>query len=194
MRYLLMAVLAGLFVISPAFAERDNDERHEKRGRREKGDNDRNERKYNKRKKALWGIMKQISAEERKRLRQLHASNPDEWRKEVAKVVKRIRQEKQESDKKNRQEKQELNKKIRGLVNQYKNAKDDKTKKRAMDKLRQITRKIFLAKMQKNKKRLESLEKHVKKLRQQYNFRQKNADKIIQSRLNTLTSDTKFNW
>lgn len=202
MKYLLMVVLAGLFVVSPAFAERDDDEREEKRERREKHDRDdddrdddgRNERRERKkagkryekrerRERNPWKILQNISSEERQRLSKLHATNPEAFKKEIAKIVKRLRAEKQK-----------LNKKIRNLVSQYKNAKDDKTKQEAMQQLRKITRNIFLEKMQKNKKRLESLEKHVKKLRQQYDFRQKNADKIIQSRLNTLTSDTKFDW
>lgn len=207
MKYLLAAVLAGLFVISPAFAERDNNERGQKRERHERDDDDRDNderverrgrdddrdndereerrtrKKYDKRDRNQWKILQSISAEERERLRKLHATNPAAWKEEVAKIVKRIRAEKQK-----------LNKTIKSLVSQYKNAKDDKTKKEAMAQLRKITRDIFLEKMQKNKKRLESLEKHVKKLRQQYEFRQKNADKIIQSRLNTLTNDTKFDW
>ena len=71
---------------------------------------------------------------------------------------------------------------------------DTETKKEAMEQLRKVIQKIFLEKMQKNKKRLESLEKHVKKVRQDYEFRQKNTDKIIQRRLDTLTNDTKFDW
>jgi hypothetical protein len=207
MKYLLMAVLAGLFVISPAFAERDDDERdsksderYEKRERDddERSDDERAERRerkkemgrHEKRERSQWEILKHISAAERKRLRKLHATNPEAWREEVAKIVKRIRTE----NKKIRAEKQELNKKIQGLVRQYRSSEDAEKKKKAMEQLQKITRKVFLAKMEKNKKRLESLEKHVKKLRQQYDFRHKNADKIIQSRLDTLTNDTKFDW
>lgn len=199
MKYLLIATFIGLFIISPVFAERyDNnrdDEKKERRGEVHDRDDDDREKKRGNRKirqrhdkrekqeRAQWKILQNISVEERKRLRQLHATNPSAFREEIAKIVKRIRAEKRE-----------LNKKIQSLVSQYKNSKDDKTKKEAIAQLRQITRKIFLEKMQKNKKRLESLEKHVKKLRQQYNFRQKNADKIIQSRLDTLTNDTRFDW
>ena len=81
MKYLLMTVLAGLFVISPAFAERDDDEKEERREKRER---------------SQWKILQSISAAERKRLRPLHAANPETWREEVAKIVKRIRAEKQE--------------------------------------------------------------------------------------------------
>ena len=200
MKYLLIAAFIGLFIVSPAFAEKDdNDDDKKERGEIHNRDDERenNERekkrgsrkvrqrhdKREKQERAQWKILQNISVEERKRLRQLHATNPAAFREEIAKIVKRIRAEKKE-----------LNKKIQSLVSQYKNSKDDKTKKEAIAQLRQITRKIFLEKMQKNKKRLESLEKHVKKLRQQYNFRQKNADKIIQSRLDTLTNDTRFDW
>ena len=187
MKYLLMAVLTGLFVISPAFAERDDDEKEEKQERRERK---KEMGRHEKRERSQWEILKHISAEERKRLRQLHATNPEAWREEVAKIVERIRTE----NKKILAEKQELNKKIKGLVRQYRSSEDAEKKKEAMEQLRQITRKVFLAKMEKNKKRLESLEKHVQKLRQQYDFRHKNADKIIQSRLDTLANDTKFDW
>jgi len=180
MKYLLMAVLAGFIVINPAIAEeRPKEETREKQG----GGRDRNNRKFNKKPQNPWKILQNISSEERERLSKLHATNPEAFRKEIAKIVKRIRAEKQE-----------LNKKIQGLVQQYKNAEDAGKKKEALEQLRKIASKIFSAKMEKNKKRLESLEKHVKKLRQQYDFRQKNADKIIQSRLDTLTSDTKFEW
>jgi len=202
MKYLLTVVLAGLFLISPAFAEKDDDERHERREREERDDDDRDNdeieekrerrkrrerekggKRYERRERNQWKILQNISAEERERLRQLHATNPEAFKKEIAKIVKRIRSEKQK-----------LNKKIQSLVSQYKNAENSETKKEALEQLRKITRNIFLEKMQKNKKRLVSLEKHVKKLRQQYDFRQKNADKIIQSRLDTLTNDTKFDW
>ena len=186
MKYLLMAVLAVFFVIDPAFAERNDDERdnksderYEKRERKKEGKG----RKFGRKAPNPWKILQEISSEERKRLSKLHATNPKAWKEEVAKIVKRIRQEKQE-----------LNKKIQGLVRQYKSSEDAGKKKEALNQLRKITKKLFLTKMEKNRKRLELLEKHVKKLRQQYDFRQKNADKIIQNRLDTLTSDTKFEW
>lgn len=183
MKYLLMAVLAGLFFINPAFAEREiNDDKRGERRERENDDNERGER----RERNQWKILKNISAAERKKLRKLHSENPAVFRKEIAKIVKRVREQ--------REKKEQLNQKIKKLAIQYKKAKDEETKKEAMEQLRKITKKTFMGKMQKNKKRLESLEKHVKKLRQQYEFRQKNADKIIQSRLNSLTEDKNFDW
>ena len=178
MKYLLMAVLAGLFLISPAFAEEESEER----GRR-KERNARTGRKFNRKPPSEWRILQSISKEEAERLRKLHATNPEAFKDEVAKIIKRIRREKQE-----------LNKKTQDLVRQYKSAKNEEAKKEALEQLRKITQKVFLAKMQKNKKRLVSLEKQVKKLRQQYEFRQKNADKIIQSRLDSLTKDKNFDW
>jgi len=166
-----------LFIINPVFAGKDN-VRNEKQKKPNHKD-----RRASKKPSDIWGIMKSIPGEERERLRKLHATDPDAFQKEIAKIVERV--------KATRQEKQ---KQIRSLVSQYKNAKDDKTKKEAMEQLRKVIQKIFLSKMQENKKRLESLEKHVKKVREAYEFRQKNADKIIQSRLDTLTRDTNFNW
>ncbi len=184
MKYLMLAVLTGLFIINPLFAEND-DERNEKQEKQERKIGRKN-RKINKKPSDEWEILKSISRNERERLRKLHATDPDAFQKEIAKIVERV--------KGTRQEKQKQNQKIRSLVSQYKNAKDDKTKKEAMEQLRKVIQKIFLSKMQENKKRLESLEKHVKKFREAYEFRQKNADKIIQSRLDTLTRDTTFNW
>ena len=184
MKYLTVAVFMGLLIVNPVFSKgedtggKDNNKQEQLTKR-----TDRRNRKTNQK---PWGILKNISDEERERLRKLHATNPEEFRKEIAKIVKRVKAE--------RQEKQKQNQQIKQLVRQYKNAKDEKTKKEAMEQLRKIIRKIFVAKMQENKKRLESLEKHVKKVRAMYEFRQKNADKIIQSRLNTLTQDTDFEW
>ncbi|MBU8902689.1 MAG: hypothetical protein KOO69_08115 [Victivallales bacterium] len=175
MKYLLLAILAGFFVINPAVAE----EQTKERGRRK----ERTERKLNRKTPGEWRILQYISKEEATHLRKLHATNIEAWKEEVAKITKRIRQEKQKS-----------NKKIQDLVRQYKSAKDEASKKEALEQLQTITQKAFQEKMKKNKKRLESLEKHVKKLRYQYEFRQKNADKIIQSRLKTLTKDKKFDW
>ena len=141
------------------------------------------ERKSNRKSPGTWRILQSISKEEAEHLRKLHATNLEAWKNEVAKITKRIRQEKQKA-----------NKKTQDLVRQYKSAKDEASKKEALEQLRKITQKAFQEKMKKNKTRLESLEKQVKKLRQQYEFRQKNAGKIIQSRLNTLTKDKKFNW
>ncbi len=180
MKHFLIALFAGLFVINPTLAEQNNNDRTYIKSERKQ---DHKKRKYQEKAPGQWRILQNISAKERERLRQLHAADPESFKKEVAKIVKRIKEDKQK-----------LDKKIQELVNQYKTSKDTEKKKEVLDQLHQITRKIFLEKMQKNKKRLESLEKHVKKLRQQYEFRQKNADKIIQSRINALTKDTNLDW
>ncbi len=184
MKYFILAVTTGLIISNPVFAQNDDgsNERQEDQERRERKA-DRENRKPNRK---LWGILRNISDEERERLRKLHKTNPEAFKAEIAKIVKRIKAE--------RQEKQKQNQQIKQLVKQYKNSKDDKTRQEAMDKLRVIIQKIFVTKMRENKKRLESLEKHVKKVRASYEFRQKNADKIIQARLDTLTQDTNFNW
>jgi uncharacterized protein YjgD (DUF1641 family) len=181
MKYLILAVFAGLFIVNPVFAE-NNAVRDEKQGSK----TDRKNRKIDQKTSDKWQILKSISTNERERLRKLHATDPEAFKKEIAKIVERVKAA--------RQEKQNQNQKIRNLVSLYKNAKDDKTKKEAMEQLRKVIQKIFLSKMQENKKRLESLEKRVQKVREAYEFRQKNADKIIQSRLDTLTLDTNFNW
>ena len=180
MKNLLVAVLAGLFIISPAIAEESSEsgERHQRRERRE-----RKGRKSGKKSPEQWKILQEISKEESERLRKLHATDLAAWKKEVATIVKRIKAERKA------QEQQ-----IKKLAAQYKSAKDDTTKKEALEQLHKLTQAIFLKKMQKNKMRLESLEKHVKSLRKQYEFRKKNADKIIKSRVNSLTQERKFDW
>ena len=180
MKYLTVAVFTGFLILNPVFAQNDDASKdQEKQGKK----TDRINRKANQK---PWGILRNISAEERERLRKLHATNPEKFRKEITKIVSRAKAE--------RQEKQKQNQQIKQLVSQYKNAKDDKTRQEVMEQLRKIISKIFVAKMRENKKRLESLEKHVQKIRKDYEFRQKNADKIIQARLDTLTQDTNFDW
>jgi len=184
MKYLTLAVFIGFLILNPAFAKNDNTD-SKAQGKQEKLERktDRPNRKANQK---PWGILRNISAEERERLRKLHTADPEKFRKEIAKIVSRVKAE--------RQEKQKQNQQIKQLVSQYKNAKDDKAKQEAIKQLKKIISKIFVTKMRENKKRLESLEKHVRKIRASYEFRQKNADKIIQARLDTLTQDTNFDW
>lgn len=189
MKYIIIAVFTGFLIINPAFTQNDsvNSEDQTKQARKA----DRKKRRIN---QNPWELLKYISADERERLRKLHATNPKAFPEEVTKVLQRAKEERLEKEKLKQKERQRQNQQIKQLVNQYKNAKDDKAQKEAMDKLRTIIRKIFITKMQENKERLESLEKQVKKVRASYEFRQKNADKIIQARLDTLTQDTNFEW
>jgi hypothetical protein len=185
MKYMLIAILIGFTSINSVIAEVQQNQKAEEKINKEKIDKKkaRKKRKSMNKLPAQWHILNSISSAERNRLRQLYATNPKAFKQELAKIVKRIKQQKQK-----------LNEKTRLLVQQYKNTKDAKKKKEILNQLRQITRKIFYSKMQHNKKRLEVLEKQVKILRQQYEFRQKNADKIIQARLDTLTESTNFDW
>ena len=179
MKYLMMMLFAMFFVMNQTIAEQNEDA----------DDNDRPPKpewrgKENKKRPANhWRILQNISQEERKRLRQLYASDPESFKEEVAKIAKRIREEQQKT-----------NAQIKELLQEYKSTKDEQKKKAALAKLRKITKDSFLAKMQHNKRRLESLEKKVKKLRQQYEFREKNVDKIIQNRVKSLLRDKNLEW
>ncbi|MDD5727446.1 MAG: hypothetical protein PHV59_02675 [Victivallales bacterium] len=130
-----------------------------------------------------WRILPDISPDERQRLRQLYQTDPETFKQELAKIVRRLKQEKRESDRN-----------IQQLVSQYKRARDTSEKKALLKQLQQLISSIFYTKMQHNKQRLETLEKQVRKLREQYEFRQKNAEKIIQARLDYLTGDANFEW
>jgi len=193
MKYLLLAVLAGFCIINPATAEEENNSTRRRQARNTE-QSERKGRRFGRKSPEQWKILKHISKEEAARLRKLHASDPAAWKEEVKKVVERIKTEKKEQNQKNISARKKQDQEIKKLVSQYKTTKDADTRKEALEQLHKLTQKVFLEKMQKNKQRLESLEKHVKNLRKQYEFRQKNADKIIQSRVNTLTNDTKFDW
>ncbi len=194
MKFLLLTVLAGFVLSNPAIAgntekqnteaEKKIDKQREDKKRKEKKERwKRKPRKFNRELPAQWQILRNISSEERTHLRQLYVTDPKTFRQELAKIVKRIRQKKQKT-----------NKKIQELVRRYKNTQNAEKKKEILKQLREVIRKIFFSKMKDNKKRLESLEKHVRKLRQQYDFRQKNAEKIIQTRLDALTTNANFDW
>lgn len=178
MKYLLLSVLAALFIAVPVMAG------DEKPALKRPGP----EEEYNrlKEKKKLveqWGILSEIPEEDRNRLRKLYDSDQKAFQKEVARIVAQI----QEKEK-------ELDRKVKALAEKYKAAKDPDKKQEAYEELRQLTRKIFMDKMEKNRKRLEFLETRVKAVRRQYEFRKKNADKIIQARLDALLSDMDFDW
>jgi len=197
MKYLLLAVLAGFFIINPAIADEDDSSDNSsirKRRNRDSEQGERKNRRFGRKSPGQWEILKHISKEEAARLRKLHASDPTAWKVEVKKVVERIKAEKKEQNKKNKTARKKQGQEIKKLVSQYKTAKDADTKKEYLEQLHKLTKKVFSEKMKINKQRLESLEKRVKSLRKQYEFRKKNADKIIQSRVNTLTNDTKFDW
>jgi hypothetical protein len=178
MKYLLSGLLIALFITVPAIAE------EKKANNKRQGSEGKYQKNTERRKPAeQWRILDEISEDERARLRKLYDSDQKAFRKELAKIVSQIRQKEKERD--------QL---VKSLVQKYKTAKDPDEKKKVYEELRKLTRKIFMQKMENNRKRLESLEKHVKTLRRQYEFRKHNADKIIQSRLDALTSDMAFEW
>ncbi|MFA6716193.1 MAG: hypothetical protein WC082_05770 [Victivallales bacterium] len=178
MKYLLSGIIAALFITAQAIAEDEKTtEKSPESGKTYK------KSKNRKKTPEQWRILQEISEEERSRLRKLYASDPKAFRKELAQIVSRLKREEKE-----------LDRQIRALVQKYKAAKDADEKKQAYEELRKLTRKVFMNKMEKNRKRLESLEAHVKKIRGQYEFRQKNAEKIIQARLDALTNDMDFEW
>lgn len=185
MKFLLASILTGFVIFNLAATENQQEKKVDKKSDEQPKDVKTNKKKPKTGAKipAQWSILREISSTERERLRQLYAADPKTFKLELARIVDRIKQEKQKS-----------NEKLHQLVRQYKNAGDPEKKKEILEQLRQITSKAFFAKMEHNKKRLESLETQVKKLRQQYEFRQQNADKIIQARLDALTCDTEFEW
>ncbi len=123
-----------------------------------------------------------LSEQERKELRELQDSDPEKAKKfldeRLEKYNKMIR---------------EREKRLADLVRTYQSgSKEEKDK--AYAEIRKITTEDFERNLKEHKRQLEFLEKRLEREREKYDARQKNAEAIIQARIDELTKPAELRW
>lgn len=131
----------------------------------------------------LRELMESLPAEERQRLRELHKTDRTAFREELKKIFQKARHESQKE-----------HDELRSLLSDFRDAEFSERKAELKAKLRAITEKQFNQKMASNKKHLEELEKKLETLKRQFEERKKQADDIINARVEELTRDPNLNW
>lgn len=124
-----------------------------------------------------------LSPEEKKKMYELYKNDPEKFRKEIREKV--IDYRKQERD---------GSPAINETLTKMKKAQTPDEKIKYQTQLKEQTAKEFYARQEQSRANLEDLEKRVKALRQVYEMRKNNADKIISERVENLSQDQELNW
>ncbi len=119
----------------------------------------------------------------RSELRELQRTDPEEFEKKMAKLVKQYNAEKTARDSK-----------LNELVKTYQTSSDKADKDKAYAEIRKMTEEEFERNLKEQKRQLEFLENRLKAERERYETRSKNAQAIIQARLDELTQPSELRW
>jgi hypothetical protein len=129
------------------------------------------------------GLMDLFTLEEQEKLKELKKSNYQEYRKLVNTRMLEVKKEKSDEDKK-----------VLELRNQYLNSTSMDERAAIKKAITEITKKQFSEKMEYTRRHLEYNEKRLKELREKFEVRKKNADLILEQRVNDLLRDPELNW
>lgn len=124
-----------------------------------------------------------LSPEDKKKMYELYKNDPEKFRKEIREKV--IEYRKQERD---------GSPAINETLTKMKKAQTPDEKNKYQTQLKEQTAKEFYARQDQSRANLEDLEKRVKALRQVYEMRKNNADKIINDRVENLSQDQELDW
>jgi predicted ribosome quality control (RQC) complex YloA/Tae2 family protein len=132
-------------------------------------------------------ILKELPPEDIERLRKLRSDSPEEFRKEMKKLVMKAKS-KQMGNFPAHGEDSEIVKKI---SQEFKEAQDPARREQLKAQLKEEISKIFEKRMADNKEQLDKAEQRLEKLKDLYEKRKANADAIIEDRIRKLTTDKK---
>ena len=137
----------------------------------------------NREERPLLMYIEKLSAEDKAKLRELYQQDPEKFRKELKAKVQELR--KQESG---------VQKNISGLAEKYHKAQTPEEKQKYLAQLKEASQKEFNRNLERSKTELDTLEKRLNTLRQAYENRKNNADKIIDDQVEYLTRDPSLQW
>lgn len=80
------------------------------------------------------------------------------------------------------------------LVEEFRNAKDENSKEKALEKLKKALKEEFDKKMEFNQNRIRQAEKKLQQLKKKFQEREKRCDEIINEKMRELTRDPILNW
>ena len=123
----------------------------------------------------MWRAFAELSDKERKEMMTLQRNDPEKFREIMMKKVETLLQTEQKE--------RAL---LKTLAEKYKAAADEQEKKAVTDQISSLLRKWFAKRLHNNRRQLEAMKKQTRKLEQELNRREKNADKIIEFQLQAV--------
>lgn len=127
-------------------------------------------------------IMSELSKEETIKLRELQKRDPSAFRQEIMKIIKKYKQTHFKRDTE-----------LHNFIRSY-NAASAEEKVEIKKKITEIVRQQFNKKMELNRKSYERAKKKLQELEAKLLEREKNAELIIQNRVESLTRNPALNW
>jgi hypothetical protein len=124
-----------------------------------------------------------FSAEDRAKFKELYLQDPEKFRKELKAKILELK--KQESG---------FQKNVSGIAEKYHKTQTAEDKQKCLAQLKETSKKEFYRNLERSKNELDSLEKRLNALRQAYENRKNNADKIIDDQVEYLTRDPSLHW
>lgn len=124
-----------------------------------------------------------LPANEKKRLMELYQQDAEKCREEINSKVYELK--KQENS---------YQKTMNEIVDKYNAAQMYEEKQKYRKMLREASKKEFYRNLERSKTELNNLEKRLNALRQTYESRKNNADKIIDDQVEYLTRDPSLHW
>jgi len=141
--------------------------------------------KQNSRRAPAWisQMLSKLTKSEKARLRHLQETDPQSFKAEVKKLVKKYKPQSSDSSRA-----------IMSLIKKYHAAEDETEKNEIQAKIRDLVRKQFDTKMAINKKRYQEIAKKLQQLKKKIEEREANADAIIKQHVKDLTKDPALAW
>lgn len=142
-----------------------------------------NQENHNWKQNPGMNFLKNLSEEEKEKLKKLRKEDPKAFREEIKKKI-------QEMHGKRQKDKQKINE----LISKYRKASSPEEKQKYLNEIKQETKKEFERKMKENDRHLEEAQKRLEEFRKKIETRRKKADEIIDRRMKELTTDPDLRW
>ncbi len=155
---------------------------NERLGNRRGGKNGQGGMNSEQRDKMKKKFFSSLSEEEQEKLKGLKKSNPEEFRKEINKIADKLRSE-HKTQKAKRNE----------LKKQYLEANSEE-KAKIKEELRKEYKILFDEKMKKNREKYDRAKEKMEEYKQQLEERERNADKIIELKLEEELKNPSLRW
>jgi len=124
-----------------------------------------------------------LPADEKKRLMELYQQDPEKLRKELGSKIYDLKKQDNSHQKI-----------FGGLLEKYNAAQTPEEKQKYRNMLKEASKKEFNRNLERSKTELDNLEKRLSTLRQTYENRKNNADKIVDDQVEYLTRDPSLHW
>lgn len=185
MKKIMMIMLASMLIPS-AFADNTsspNQQTGKESIREKRNSRERSPGTMRNNQSEIRNFFASLTEDERKELRELQRSNPEE--------AKKIMTQKLEQYKLHRKEK---DKQLKDLIKTYQQAENKESKEQAYAEIKKMVTEDFNTNLAEHKRQLDFLERRLKAERERYDIRSKNADRIIKNRIDELVKVPELRW